>query len=311
MTTDTLAKLAACPFCGDEPRTIERPDNIDGTEFFYAVMCYCGGYSATAHKMATRKTPEQAKVDAIEAWNRRALSAQAPAMPADFAPSLLAVVRIYTEQADAGIADDGELFRAVCRVAGVAQALPAAEPFGYFKAQPFGWTDCAETDEGAVALYERPQHHAGQVPATHFTGAFAGVAGRKLADMQAKGYAVNGYSLMHQETRQRGFIDAGGFVGWWSSRDHGQAAQAGCAIDERFASKLAFMLECVLIDHHGQWDAAAQLLDEYKAEWEKVNPSPPTFMGEPMPPERKERLLKRLAEHTVTAALPQTQEAKP
>lgn len=30
------------------------------------------------------------------------------------------------------------------------------EPFGYFKAEPFGWTDCAETDEGAIALYERP-----------------------------------------------------------------------------------------------------------------------------------------------------------
>ena len=30
------------------------------------------------------------------------------------------------------------------------------EPFGYFKAEPFGWTDCAPTDEGAIALYERP-----------------------------------------------------------------------------------------------------------------------------------------------------------
>lgn len=30
------------------------------------------------------------------------------------------------------------------------------EPFGYFKAEPFGWTDCAETDEGAVALYAAP-----------------------------------------------------------------------------------------------------------------------------------------------------------
>ena len=30
------------------------------------------------------------------------------------------------------------------------------EPFGYFKAEPFGWTDCAETDEGAVALYTTP-----------------------------------------------------------------------------------------------------------------------------------------------------------
>ena len=30
------------------------------------------------------------------------------------------------------------------------------EPFGYFRAEPFGWTDCAETDAGAIALYERP-----------------------------------------------------------------------------------------------------------------------------------------------------------
>lgn len=29
------------------------------------------------------------------------------------------------------------------------------EPFGYFKAEPFGWTDCAETDEGAVKLYDQ------------------------------------------------------------------------------------------------------------------------------------------------------------
>lgn len=29
------------------------------------------------------------------------------------------------------------------------------EPFGYFRAEPFGWVQCAETDEGAVALYEK------------------------------------------------------------------------------------------------------------------------------------------------------------
>jgi hypothetical protein len=28
------------------------------------------------------------------------------------------------------------------------------EPFGYFRAQPFGWEDCAATDEGARALYD-------------------------------------------------------------------------------------------------------------------------------------------------------------
>lgn len=31
------------------------------------------------------------------------------------------------------------------------------EPFGYFRPEPFGWTDCAEGDEGAVALYDKPQ----------------------------------------------------------------------------------------------------------------------------------------------------------
>lgn len=30
------------------------------------------------------------------------------------------------------------------------------EPFGYFRAEPFGWTDCAPTAEGAKALYEHP-----------------------------------------------------------------------------------------------------------------------------------------------------------
>lgn len=29
------------------------------------------------------------------------------------------------------------------------------EPFGYFKCEPCGWTDCAGTDDGAVPLYER------------------------------------------------------------------------------------------------------------------------------------------------------------
>ena len=65
----------------------------------------------------------------------------------------------------------------------------------------------------------------------------------------------------------------------------------GLLIDSEYASRLAFMLECLIVDYHGHWDAACKLLDEYKAEWEKVNPSPPTFMGEPMPPERMERLL--------------------
>lgn len=75
-------QLKPCPFCGGTPKTIDRPDNIDGTQFFYAISCYCGRHSACAHKMAVRPTPEEAKQVATEAWNTRAALAQ----PADVEP---------------------------------------------------------------------------------------------------------------------------------------------------------------------------------------------------------------------------------
>lgn len=78
-----MSNLKPCPFCGGAPRSIERPDNIDGTRFFYALACSCGGYSACAHKMAVEPTPEQAKRTAIEAWNRRAQPAQAVPLLSD------------------------------------------------------------------------------------------------------------------------------------------------------------------------------------------------------------------------------------
>ena len=48
------------------------------------------------------------------------------------------------------------------------QISSSAEPFGYFKAEPFGWTDCAETDDGAIALYTAPP--APSVPPVRSTG---------------------------------------------------------------------------------------------------------------------------------------------
>jgi hypothetical protein len=61
-------------------------------------------------------------------------------------------------------------------------------------------------------------------------------------------------------------------------------------IDDRFGGRLALMLECAILNPNGYFDKACALLDEYKAEWEKVNPTPPTFMGEPIPTERLESL---------------------
>lgn len=46
------------------------------------------------------------------------------------------------------------------------ERLQATEPFGYFRAEPMGWTDCAATDEGAIALYERPAAPAQEVTLT-------------------------------------------------------------------------------------------------------------------------------------------------
>lgn len=50
-----------------------------------------------------------------------------------------------------------EWFREQAIAAAPASAPAQDEPFGYFRSEPFGWTDCAEDDEGAIALYERPQ----------------------------------------------------------------------------------------------------------------------------------------------------------
>ena len=59
-------------------------------------------------------------------------------------------------------------------MAGFLQELvdaPEAEPFGYFKSEPFGWTDCAETDDGAIALYTAPSE---PKPVARVTGYYAG-----------------------------------------------------------------------------------------------------------------------------------------
>lgn len=72
-------ELKPCPFCGARPHLTVRPDNAEATTYFAAVGCYCGGYSACAHKMATAPEADKAEALACAAWNRRALSAQPPA----------------------------------------------------------------------------------------------------------------------------------------------------------------------------------------------------------------------------------------
>lgn len=59
-----------------------------------------------------------------------------------------------TDDAEAVAIYDAMLHEVDAAIA--AQAKEGGEPFGYFRAEPFGWTDCAKTDEGAIALYEHP-----------------------------------------------------------------------------------------------------------------------------------------------------------
>ena len=154
---------------------------------------------------------------------------------------------------------------------------PTPEPFGYFKAEPFGWTDCAETDDGAIALFDAPPapiYNAPAYMATH--DAWRGLEpflGKDVPDSEV--VLLSDVKAMlttppatDQSEQHLGMVPAD--------------VEAINSIDARFCGRLALILECVILDPHGHFDLACQLLEEYKAEWEKVNPSPPTFMGEPI-----------------------------
>jgi hypothetical protein len=70
-TMENCTGLAACPFCGARPHTISRPNSADETQHFAAVMCYCGGHIACAHKIVTAPTAAEANAKARAAWNCR------------------------------------------------------------------------------------------------------------------------------------------------------------------------------------------------------------------------------------------------
>ncbi|GAD20906.1 hypothetical protein [Acidovorax sp. MR-S7] len=72
--------------------------------------------------------------------------------------NMLAIVGTYGVDGYVPVATPTSAMWKAWQAARAQPTPPAAdqEPFGYFRAEPFGWTDCAETDEGAVALYEHP-----------------------------------------------------------------------------------------------------------------------------------------------------------
>lgn len=67
--------LLPCPFCGGAPKSFGRPategESSKHAKFVHFIACYCGGYSAAAHKMGRGETPEDAECDASKKWNTR------------------------------------------------------------------------------------------------------------------------------------------------------------------------------------------------------------------------------------------------
>lgn len=61
---------------------------------------------------------------------------------------------------------------------------------------------------------------------------FSRIAKRKLTELQGEGFSITGYAI--QRGPVRGFIDGGGFVGWWQ----GEPAQ-GAPDDDDLVSMLA------------------------------------------------------------------------
>ena len=61
------------------------------------------------------------------------------------------------------------------------------EPFGYFTALPFGWTDCGKDDEGAIALYEHP------------APSWQGLTAKEIASIPLNEYTVQTVERMLKE----------------------------------------------------------------------------------------------------------------
>lgn len=75
-------KLKPCPFCGKRPTLVIRPENAESSRYFAAVACYCGGYTACAHKMVIAPEADEAESLVTEAWNTRSAQVATPAAPA-------------------------------------------------------------------------------------------------------------------------------------------------------------------------------------------------------------------------------------
>ena len=126
---------------------------------------------AETRRMAEVALRESAGVDLVADWQAAALSvcrtvldaphvAETPKQEHEAGDVPLGAMRALAALAGAPACAGCDYVKSHCRCATAPKPAPQpaaqqGEPFGYFRAEPFGWTDCAESDEGAVALYEK------------------------------------------------------------------------------------------------------------------------------------------------------------
>ncbi|MEE5068596.1 Lar family restriction alleviation protein [Pseudomonas alliivorans] len=82
-TVSVSREILPCPFCGEQVKNpVSRPSSADGRDGFVAFLaCYCGGYSATAHRVGSGDNERDAVREVIAKWNNRAQPADQQGEP--------------------------------------------------------------------------------------------------------------------------------------------------------------------------------------------------------------------------------------
>ena len=110
---------------------------------------------------------------------------------------------------------------------------------------------------------------------------------KNLAHYEFKTYKIGGVQLeagFYSTDELRELVKSLGVINAAAERSMGQDQQEAYRlqqeawnIDSKYASLLALTLECMILDPQRWHDDAVKVLDQYRAEWDKLNPSPSPF----------------------------------
>lgn len=143
-------QLIPCPFCGST--------NLDDMHASFVTCRDCGAEGPYGNPAKQRQAwntradhvPDAGKKVAALELSLKAKTEQLSALHKQQDAAREAVASLESERAaNAILTAEIEALRD--------QQRQDCEPFGYFRPEPFGWTDCAPDDEGAIPLYAARQ----------------------------------------------------------------------------------------------------------------------------------------------------------